>query len=154
MQNISSAEKEVTNTTFFVPELMIVPECLNLFFLISGVYGMYRGVEINHPLYAILFADMIVPMICSTINIFSFPFIPILKYVFTSNFSTVVCVIFHCSCWCVTSVIRYIYIVHESWLQRVLPNIRLQFCAAFVSTFLMTVCCIIPMFAYGTSLGE
>jgi hypothetical protein len=133
---------------------LVVPEFVNILFLFAGAFGMYKGVEIQHPIYAVLFADMIVPIISSCINIISFPFTPVLMYVFSSNFSTVICLNFHCTCWCATSIIRYIYIVHENWLQRVLPNIRSQCCTAYITTVLSAVCCTIPMFAYGRSLGE
>ena len=154
MQNISDIENEVNVSTFYVEELLVVPECFNLLLLFLGVYGMYQGVEIQHPLYAILFADMIVPMISSLVNIVSFPFVPVLKYIVWSNLSTVICLFFHCTCWCVTSAIRYIYIVHENWLQRVVPNVNLQCWAAFISTIVLALCCTIPMFAYGSSVGK
>jgi hypothetical protein len=152
MQNLT--EQEVTNSSFYVKELLVLPEFVNILFLFAGAFGIYKGVEIQHPIYAVLFADMIVPIISSSINIISFPFTPVLMYVSSSNLSTVICLNFHSTCWCATSMIRYIYIVHENWLQRVLPNIQSQCFAAYVITVVSALCCTIPMFAYGRSLGE
>ena len=39
--------------------ILILPETLNLIFLISGVTGMYNGVEIQHPLYTVLFTNLV-----------------------------------------------------------------------------------------------
>ncbi len=33
----------------------VIPEYVNLAFLTIGLYGMYQGIEIVHPLYAILY---------------------------------------------------------------------------------------------------
>ena len=152
MQN--STEQEASNSSFFVKELLVVPEFVNILFLLAGAVGMYKGVEIQHPIYAVLFADMVVPILSSCINIITFPFTPVLIYFSSSNFSTVICLNFHSTCWCATSIFRYIYIIHENWLQRVLPNIRSQCFAAYVITVVSALCCTLPMFVYGRSLGE
>ena len=47
---------------------IIGPELINMAFLLLGIYGMYRGIEIQHPLYAILFCNLIVPLISTIIN--------------------------------------------------------------------------------------
>ena len=153
-QNITNNYTEsFTNTTLIMNEWLVIPDFFNLVLLSMTVYGMYQGIEIQHPLYAVLFADVILPTICSVVTILSFAFISNLKFIVLSNGTTALCLFFHCNCWCVTSIIRYIYILHENWIQKVLPNFKLQCCAALLLPFVMTVCCQMPMVLYGMHLG-
>ena len=58
----------------------ILPESFNTLVLTFGLLGMYNGVQIVHPLYAVLFANLLVPLVSSAINISSFNFISVEKY--------------------------------------------------------------------------
>jgi len=55
------SKENITNTwnnysTFPV----IIPECADLLFLLSGIYGMNQGIEIGHPIYAgVNFTDIV-----------------------------------------------------------------------------------------------
>ena len=42
---------------------VISPEIVCFFLLAVGVYAMYNGIEIQHPLYAILFFNLVVPLV-------------------------------------------------------------------------------------------
>ena len=72
--NISFVEKPVhfDNLIWILPHLLIVPEYFNLIVLIVGVYGMYQGIEITHPLYAILFVNLIVPLCFTSMDLVMF----------------------------------------------------------------------------------
>ena len=142
------------NETLIFEDWLIGPECFDLFILIAAVYGMYQGIEILHPLYAVLFADLVIPIIFTVASITSFPFISSIKFLVLSNSCNTFCLYFHCTCWCVTSVIRYIYILHEHWLYKVLPNSTFQCFASLLLTLAMTLCCTMPMISYGVYLGE
>ena len=98
-----------------------------MFGLFLVVYGMYQGIEILHPLHVVLFADIIFPIIFTVVSIIGF------------NLSNAFSLYFHCSCWRVTSVIRYIYNLHENWIHKVLPNSKFQCLAALLLTLAMTV---------------
>jgi len=36
----------------FLELVLLTPECFNFIFLVLGLYEMYNGIEIQHPLYA------------------------------------------------------------------------------------------------------
>jgi hypothetical protein len=74
---------------------IIGPELINMAFLLLGIYGMYRGIEIQHPLYAILFCNLIVPLISTIINITVFGFVSLEKYARLSNATNAFSVYFH-----------------------------------------------------------
>jgi len=155
MQNITNSDsKAFSNTTLVIGDWLGSPEYFNLLFLLMTVYGMYQGIEINHPLYAVLFADLIVATIFMVVNILGFPFIASWKYIVLSTTCNNMVLFFHCNCWCVTSIIRYIYIIHEDWMQKVLPNFKGQCGAALLLTLTMSSCCTVPMISYGIHLGE
>jgi hypothetical protein len=97
----------------FTP-ILVAPEFVNLIFLIIGIYGMQRGIEISHPLYAILFLNLITSLAVTLVNISAFPFTHSEQYVIVSNSMNGSSLVFHCNCWCVSSIMRYLYIVHVS----------------------------------------
>ena len=65
--------------------LFIVPELINVTCFLLGIYGMYHGIEIQHPLYAILFFNLIVPLISSTVNLSVVGFSSFETYLKVSN---------------------------------------------------------------------
>jgi len=156
MQNITDSESRGSFNieTLIFEDWVIIPECLDLLILVLAVYGMYQGIEILHPLYAVLFADLILPIIFTIINITSFSFITPIRFLVLSNSGNTFCLYFHCCCWCVTSILRYIYILHEHWIHKVWPKSKFQCLVALLLTLAMTVCCMMPMFSYGIYLGE
>ena len=95
-----------------ITSILVAPEFVNLIFLIIGIYGMQKGIEISHPLYAILFLNLITSLAVTLINISAFPFTQSEQYVIVSNSMNGSSLVFHCNCWCVTSIMRYLYIVH------------------------------------------
>ena len=115
--------------------ISVAPEFFNLALLIIGVDAMCHGIDIGHPLYIILFLNLIIPLAVTVINISAFLFINIEQYATMSNAMNGLSVEFHCNCWCICSIIRYIYMVHESWIHSRLPNPKLQCAIAIVITF-------------------
>ena len=49
------------------------------------MYGMYQGVEIQHPLYSALFMILVASWVLSLINIVGFPFQPSLAHAKLTN---------------------------------------------------------------------
>ena len=134
--------------------LLVLPEYFILIFLFMGVYGMYHGVEISHPLYSVLFLDLIFPLAASILNMLAYHMVPIEKYVMVANVMSAICIQIHCNCWCVTSIIRYFYIVHEKWIHDKVPNVRKQSLVAIIFTFLLFFVFLIPALGYPLSLGK
>ena len=103
---------------------LLVPESINLCFLSIGVYGMFKSIEIQHPLYAALFLNLLAAWATSAVNLLVFPFIDF--YVGFSNSLNVFALHFHIGCWLVTSIIRYVYLIHRDWVYSKIPSVRTQ----------------------------
>ena len=80
MTPMEAMEETAYSTMVELPSLaFILPESFNILVLTFGLLGMYNGVQIVHPLYAVLFTNLVVPLVSSTINISSFSFISVEK---------------------------------------------------------------------------
>ena len=79
--------------------ILVAPEFINLTLLILAIYAMYQGIEICHPLYAILFLNVNIALAATGINILVFQFIPSELYVAVSNAINSIGLEFHCNCW-------------------------------------------------------
>jgi len=132
----------------------VIPEFVNMAFLLLGIYGMYNGIEIQHPLYAILFCNLIVPLISSSINITGFEFLPFEKYVKISNLTNGISISFHGTCWLLSSVIRYLYIMHNDWLFSKLPDVKKQCWIALGLEILLTILFMMPIVGTAILLGN
>ena len=65
-----------------LPWKMLVPciDIIHFLFLILGINGMYRGIEILHPLYMVLFINLTLTLISTAATIISFPFMAFDQY--------------------------------------------------------------------------
>jgi hypothetical protein len=131
----------------------LITEYLNLIFLLLGLYGMYQGVEIQHPLYAILFLNLSVALFFTALDTIAFNFIPSDKFLTLSNTISGLSLFFHCTCWCMTSIIRYIYIFHDNWIQDFMPSHKRQCHSAFALSILFSVGLSVPVYGYAFYLG-
>jgi hypothetical protein len=147
-------ETQTENFSILLQSALVIPEYFNWIFLILGIYGMYQGIEIQHPLYAILFLNLIVPFVFTSINIVAFFFIPIYKFFIIANSSSGLSIYFHSVCWCMTSVIRYIYIFHENWIHSHIPNHKIQCLAAIGLTLTFCVFLSSPAFISAIYIGN
>jgi len=119
LANISFAHQNETVEVVFIP---IFLELFNIIMLIAGICLMYLGIEISHPVYGLLFSNLIVTTISSLINVFVFPFVKTIQYNTLVNGNNSACLNFHCCCWCILSVLRYLYIIHKQWLDKTFPK--------------------------------
>jgi hypothetical protein len=129
----------------------VVPEYINIIFLSCAIYGMYQGIQIAHPLYTVLFLNFIVSLTSSLIDIIAFCFVSISKYVLFANILNALSLFFHCTSWCVTSGLRFVYIIYGDWFNNWIPNQKLQCSSAVIMTCLLTVIQSLPTFAVLTS---
>jgi hypothetical protein len=154
MFNSSAETSNNENFTYASQIFCVVPEYFNLFFLSCGLYGMYQGVEISHPLYAVLFLNLTVSLISTMLDIAAFFFISTATYVFFSNLMNNLSVFFHCTSWCMTSVLRFIYIIYGDWLNNFIPCQKLQCTLSVIMTFVLTTILSIPTFSIIISYGK
>jgi hypothetical protein len=143
-------DKFSTLTTF----MFIVPECINIIVLVIVLYGMYQGIEIKHPLYSILFANMIITLASSVTDIIAFGFISANKYVQLTNLMSSTSILYHCASWCLTSILRYIYIFHEDLIPNLFPNQNLQSFLGVTALLLFSTLLAVPILSVAFSLGK
>jgi ABC-type transport system involved in multi-copper enzyme maturation permease subunit len=95
---------------------------------------MYNGVEIEHPVFRVLFCNLIVSFISSAVNIIAYPIEKNIKYSTIINGNNYFCLLFHCCCWLVVSLLRFIYIIHKHWLLTKFPDQKIlnRFAVALV----------------------
>jgi hypothetical protein len=149
MFNNSTYSDSITtdNPIYVLQILCVVPEYLNLFFLSCGLYGMYQGIEIAHPLYAVLFLNIIASLVFTLLNITVFFFISTVRYIAFSNMMNALSLFFHCTSWCVTSVLRFVYIIYGDWFNNLIPSQKLQCASAVIMTCALTVIQSLPTIA-------
>ncbi len=155
--NNNSASSDIYSTEdpiYALQILCIVPEYFNLVFLFCCLFGMYQGIEIAHPLYTVLFLNMVIPLISSILDIAVFFFISTFNYVLFSNIMIVITLVFHCSSWCVTSALRFVYIIYGNWLNNFIPSQKLQCALAVVMTSVLTSILFLPPLALIISYGK
>ena len=102
-----------------VSEYKFIPICVEInssVMLMVGINQMYFGIEIRHPVYGILFGNLIVALVSSLLNIFVLPFVSEFKYSTLVNGNNITYLVFYLSCWLVLSVLRYAYIIKTNWL--------------------------------------
>jgi hypothetical protein len=104
--------------------IMLYPECFNIIVLTSVLVPMYNGIEIEHPIYKVLFSNLCVSLLSSITSFACFFFNPItvLKFSKIMSVNNWVCVMYHYTSWCILSILRYIYIKHRNWLYKKFPN--------------------------------
>jgi hypothetical protein len=142
--------KNTTNISQLENEFLIIqmsPGVINTILLSAGLYQMYSGIEIAHPVYAVLFCNLLITLLSSIIDILIFPFITILKYTVLVNANTTMCFLFHCCSWCVLSLLRYLYIINPKWLHEKFPNPKTLCALAIFGLFLIFI------LTFGTVLG-
>jgi hypothetical protein len=135
------------NLSLTCTSILVVPECINLNFLIIGIYGMHQGIEI-------LFLNLITSLGVTLINISAFPFINSEQYVIVSNATNGLSLVFHCNCWCVSSIIRYLYIVHDARVHRIIPDLKHQRYLAIFTTCASNVAVLLPVYGFAMYLGN
>ncbi len=115
--------------------VLVSPEFVNLIILMIGIYGMYQGIEIQHPLYAVLFLNISFSWFSTFINLSAFTVISTRTYLTLSNATSAIVIYFHIICWFMTTLIRYMYIVQDVWLHKSIPDIKTQSLIAIVLVF-------------------
>ncbi len=84
MNNSSSISKVFQNigeSNIFLQFCLVLPEYVCFAFLLIGIYTMSHGIEIiMHPLYAVLFLNLLVSCLSTVINIAAFALVSISKY--------------------------------------------------------------------------
>ena len=104
---------------------------------------MYNGIEIEHPVFRVLFCNLIVAFLSSAVNVIAYLIQTEIKYSTISNSNNAFCLLFHCCCWLIVSVLRFIYIIHKDWLFKRFPEQKILNRLAVASVFLTYITCLL-----------
>jgi hypothetical protein len=127
-KGLSPVNERMTNfsTTFGI--LTLLPEIASVPIFSIAILIMYHGVEIEHPIYSVLFFNLIFPFFVNLI-IISSAFASNMKiFLNVSAFGNMICLLHHHTCWMVLSGLRYAYIVNPDWLHSTWPDVKCLRC--------------------------
>lgn len=130
-----------------------IPNYWNVIFLTIAVFKMYKGIEIGHAVYAVLFADLISTLIHVVILLVAFHSLTSYKYLKLHNSVVGSSLLVHYVCWCTTIVLRYLYVVHEERVYRTIPDMRQHVLIVLPVTGLFAVATYLPIIATAFILG-
>ena len=102
----------------------ILPELISLPVLALFILVMFQGVEIDHPIYKVLFNNLIFLLFFNVIIICS-AFPSNMKiFINVSGFGNLIGLLHHHTSWMVLSGLRYAYIVKPDWLHSTWPDVK------------------------------
>jgi hypothetical protein len=104
--------------------IISVQETLNFVALSTLLVGYYKGIEIGHPIFSVIFLNLIVPTACSFANFIALPLLPLVNAYITSMLLNIFSLVFHLTSWSVVSVLRYVLIVYKDWVNQRWPDLR------------------------------
>ena len=97
---------------FWTPEMkasIIAPEIIEFPFLVIALRAMYQGIEIDHPVFALLFYNLSFALICSAANICTLPILHMETWIRFALFVNGFFLQFHVICWSIISTLRSVY---------------------------------------------
>jgi hypothetical protein len=125
----------------------VVLEILNSVVLFTVAYHIYKGIEVRHPVYALIFGDILVALASSLTNVLVFPFVKTYRYTSLSKGNNIFCLFFHCCSWSVLSVLRYMYIINKNWLEQTFPDPSSLRKVSFLALFILITINVLTFFA-------
>jgi hypothetical protein len=137
--------------------LVLLPEIAALPIFAISIYGMNRGVEIGHPVYSLLFANLIFPLATTFIILFASFAININHWKAISSVVNMITMLYHHSSWAILSVLRFWLITKPDWVHSKWPdptNLRNLALGSVALAFTLVVAAILGYFipsamAYG-----
>jgi len=102
--------------------LALLPEIEAIPIFALSIYSMYRGVEIDHPVYSLLFVNLIFPMMSTLVILFTSFFININHWKTISTVVNMITMLYHHSSWAVLSVLRFWLITKPDWVHSKWPD--------------------------------
>jgi hypothetical protein len=86
--------------------------------LLMANYGMYQGISISHPVYPLLFSNLMFSFVATVLNLLVVIVFPFNIWIRFSLYGNGFSVHFHLTSWSIISVLRYLYIEPKEWIER------------------------------------
>lgn len=110
------------NTSFQV--LIVSIEIVEWPILLLGLLGMFFGLEISHPVYSVLFSNLSASFMCSSLNIVLISSVSFRTFARIALMANYACNVFHCCCWSIISILRFLILVKRDWTNSRFPDLR------------------------------
>ena len=137
----------------FVQPVLVIVESVNTLLLAAGLILMFRGIEIGHPVYSILFCDLLATFFSSLLNAWVIPFVTSYPYYILANANSLSGLLLHCSFWCVLSILRYMYIINKTWIEETFPKMWKLFMWSLLTAVIMYLVIFSTMFGIAVYFG-
>ncbi len=85
---------------------------------------MFQGTDIDHPVYALLFSNLIFPLVATILNFVILIFATFDQWMRGSMITNYLSTHFHLVSWSIISVLRFLYLEHQSWLDSKFPDVK------------------------------
>ena len=86
--------------------VVLIPEIAAPIIFAISIYVMNKGVEIGHPVYAVLFLNLIFPCLVTVIMLSASFVLDIAQWKVFAGIGNMISMLYHHSCWAVLSVLR------------------------------------------------
>jgi hypothetical protein len=93
-----------------------------------------------------LFCNLVTHLCASIVEMLISPFLVKIRVTTLVKGTSTLCVLFHCCCWCVLSILRYIYIIHSDWLVKKIPENKTITKITLLAIYTLYLVCSIPLF--------
>jgi hypothetical protein len=119
----------------------IKSDALNTILLSIGIVQMYNGIEIGHPVFRVLFCNLVAAFMSSVVNVIAYPVEKNIRYSTIVNGNNTFCLLFHCCCWLIVSILRFLYIIHKDWILLRFPEAKVLNRLVITSVFCTYLTC-------------
>ena len=90
--------------------LILMPELLALVLFSIAISIVYKGVEIDHPMYSVLYLDLVVPLIITVSIILTSMLVSIHNWKAVSSMLNMISLLYHHTSWAILSVLRFLLV--------------------------------------------
>ena len=90
--------------------LVLVPELLALVVFSVAIAIVYKGVEIDHPVYSVLLLDLVVPLVITAAIILASTVAGINSWKAVSSMLNMISLLYHHTSWAMLSVLRFLLV--------------------------------------------
>ena len=146
MENLTDSSSSNMANSLEMKFLLTSPNILLIILLVVGIWQMYLGIEITHPVYMALFCNLVTHLCASIVEMLISPFLVKIRVTTLVKGTSTLCVLFHCCCWCVLSILRYIYIIHSDWLVKKIPENKTITKITLLAIYTLYLVCSITLF--------
>ena len=122
--NVDFLSTPSVEASFDFGHLATVVELVSLPILGVALNVVYAGVEIDHPVFRLIFNNLIVAFVDTVVIVVAAIFVVDKNIFHVLAFGNLITLLHHHSTWMILSGLRYAYIVEPDWLHAKFPDVK------------------------------